>query len=44
MYTETVRHRRSAYPGHAIELARVHEGIRAYGLTEEEVAARSMSE
>lgn len=28
MYAENVRHRRSAYPGHAIELARGHEGIR----------------
>jgi uncharacterized damage-inducible protein DinB len=30
MYAETVRHRPSAYPGHATELARGHEGIQAW--------------
>ena len=30
MYAENVRHRPSAYPGHAIALARGHEGIRAW--------------
>jgi uncharacterized damage-inducible protein DinB len=30
MYAENVRYRPSAYPGHAIELARGHEGIRAW--------------
>ena len=30
MYAENVRHRASAYPGHAIELGRGHDGIRTY--------------
>jgi uncharacterized damage-inducible protein DinB len=30
MYAETVRHRPSAYPGHGIDPARGHEGIRAW--------------
>jgi uncharacterized damage-inducible protein DinB len=30
MCAETVRHRPSAYPGHGIDLARGHEGIRAW--------------